>query len=74
MRKIQLDVDALTVESFGTTEAGAKDEGTVRAASGIATQCGSCNNCSGIRPCQYSIDTNMQVACPCQDGTIYCVD
>lgn len=78
MRKIHLDIDRLKVESFRTTddERAARGtvhgqdsqrgrQGTVQAASDFTRE--SCDNCSGLRPCELSYATDMQVVCPCQD-------
>ena len=76
MRKINLDVSRLAVESFDTASGSAKARGTVRAnqETGTSRERGSCDDCSGLRPCEQSYATDWQVVCPCQGGTTYCVD
>jgi hypothetical protein len=80
MRKIRLNVDALTVESFDTAEGSDDARGTVRGnwtryAGGtcIQTQCGA--ECpSGPYPCEGSYAwTDGMAACLCADYTEPCI-
>jgi hypothetical protein len=50
MRKLKLEIDALSVQSFATTAPDAPRRGTVRAAEGtVVTACGTCvgETCEG---------------------------
>ena len=76
-RKIRLDVNALRVESFETADGDAK-RGTVQGYYSQftcpATQCGA--ECpSGPHPCEGSYAwTDGQAVCPCNGGTLRCID
>jgi len=74
MRKITLDMDALNVESFDTTERGWNEWGMGPAdASGFRTNCGDC--LSGPYPCEQSYAITDGVAvCQCCAGTGSCTD
>jgi hypothetical protein len=77
MRKINLDVNALRVESFETVDDNAKERGTVHGYytqfTCPQTQCG--NEClSGPNPCRDTYAwTNGQAACLC-NNTGMCID
>jgi hypothetical protein len=59
MKKLLLDLDTLSVESFPTQEPEADSEGTVHAA--MATLRG----CTGVASCYTSCRADMRDACTC---------
>ena len=80
MKKLELKIDELAVESFDTAEQGDEARGTVRGnwtrypGTCIQTQCGA--ECpSGPHPCEGSFAwTDGMHACLCADDTGVCTD
>lgn len=81
MKKIRLDVDTLSVESFATAAADA-DEGTVHAHQEASVDfCPSVNVCASVQICVPQQSTARQMSnyascvarCECTDGLRACI-
>lgn len=76
MNKIRLDLDALAVESFGTSDAGVDPRGTVQGhateqphqSGGKPTNC----LCPPTHPCLISVNDVTCVVTACNDVTCTC--
>jgi hypothetical protein len=75
MRKLKLQIDSLTVESFPTAEQPREEPGTVHGAAATRTgACATCNGVSCVTSCRYDDGVGgFAIAgpvCTCPVGTI----